>query len=215
MKRFLLSFLLLGAVATGAVAQSAQYQDAMKKQTGDLDSSSTFEPAALLAKANTFERIADAEKSQWLPYYYAAYCQVMLVFVNPDKSKIDELADKAALNLDKADALNPKNSEIACVRSLVASARLMVDPQTRGMKYGMEAGQQIELAKTYNPENPRVYMLLGQSLLFTPEQFGGSKTKAKANLEVALQKYAAFKPESDIAPHWGESYAKELLSKAQ
>ncbi|MBC9910435.1 hypothetical protein [Chitinophaga varians] len=215
MKRLLLSLFMIGGLATAAVAQSAQYQDAMSKQVADLDSSRSFEPDALVAKINTFERIAEAEKTQWLPYYYAAYCQVMSCFVGQDKSKIDELADKAAANLDKAETLNPKSSEVACIRSLVASARLMVDPASRGMKYGMEAGQQIELAKTYNAENPRVYLLLGQSLLFTPEQFGGSKSKAKVMLETALQKYAAFKPESAIAPHWGEPYAKELLSKAQ
>ncbi|NML35681.1 hypothetical protein HHL17_00600 [Chitinophaga sp. G-6-1-13] len=215
MKRLLLSLFMIGGLATVAVAQSAQYQDAMSKQVSDLDSSGSFAPDALVAKINTFERIAEAEKTQWLPYYYAAYCQVMSCFVGQDKSKIDELADKAAANLDKAETLNPKSSEVACIRSLVASARLMVDPASRGMKYGMEAGQQIELAKTYNAENPRVYLLLGQSLLFTPEQFGGSKSKAKVMLETALQKYAAFKPESAIAPHWGEPYAKELLSKAQ
>ncbi|WP_212000080.1 hypothetical protein [Chitinophaga sp. HK235] len=215
MKRLFLSLFLISGLATAAVAQSAQYQDAMLKQTGDLDSSRTFDSEALLAKANTFERIAEVEKTQWLPYYYAAYCQVMMCFVSQDKTKTDELADKASVNLDKAEALSSKNSEIACVRSLVASARLMVDPASRGMKYGMEAGQQIELAKTYNPENPRVYLLLGQSLLFTPEQFGGSKTKAKTMLETAMQKYAAFKSDSAIAPHWGEPYAKELLSKAQ
>ncbi|NSL89940.1 hypothetical protein [Chitinophaga solisilvae] len=215
MKRFIYSLLLLSGLTTGAMAQSAQYQDAMSKQTSDLDSGYVFTPDGLQQKANTFERIADAEKSQWLPYYYAAYCNIMHAFLLQDKSKIDPLADKAEASLDKAEALSPKNSEIACIRSLIASARLTVDPMTRGMKYGMEAGQQIQLAKTYNPENPRVYMLLGQSFLFTPEQFGGSKVKAKENLEVAVQKYAAFKAESPIVPHWGELYTKELLSKAQ
>ncbi|CAL1520601.1 hypothetical protein [Chitinophaga sp. MM2321] len=215
MKRIFLSLFLTGGLAIAAMAQSAQYQDAMTQQTADLDSSSVFNPDGLLQKANTFERIADAEKSQWLPYYYAAYCDIMIAFMQQDKSKIDPLADKAEANLDKAEALSPKNSEIACVRSLIASARLTVDPQTRGMKYGMEAGQLLEQAKAYNPENPRVYLLQGQSLLFTPEQFGGSKPKAKTMLELALEKYAAFKPDSIIAPHWGEGYTRELLAKAQ
>lgn len=215
MKRFFLAFLIAGSCTTAAMAQSAQYQDAMVKQTADLDSASTFTPDGLQQKSNTFERIADAEKVQWLPYYYAAYMQVMQAFALKDKSQVDALADKAEANLDKADALSPKNSEIACVRSLVATARLTVDPMTRGMKYGMEAAAQLEAAKTLNPENPRVYLLQGQSLLFTPEQFGGSKSKAKTTFDLALEKFAAFKPESNIAPHWGEAYARKLLEASQ
>lgn len=215
MKRIFLSLLFTGSLATAAMAQSAQYQDAMTKQTADLDSSGTFTPDGLQQKSNTFERIADAEKTQWLPYYYAAYMQVMQAFMLKDKSQIDPLADKAEANLDKADALNPKSSEIACIRSLVATARLTVDPMSRGMKYGAEAASLLEEAKAINPENPRVYMLQGQSLLFTPEQFGGSKSKAKTTLELALEKFAAFKPESSIAPHWGEAYTRKLLQATQ
>ncbi|MEV4883152.1 hypothetical protein MRBLMN1_001632 [Chitinophaga ginsengisegetis] len=214
MKRFFLAFLFTGSLAT-AMAQSAQYTDAMTKQTSELDSSGTFTADGLQQKANTFERIADAEKSQWLPYYYAAYAQVMQALILQDKSQIDPLADRAEGNLDKAEALSPKNSEIACIRSLIATARLTVDPMTRGMKYGPEAAALLEQAAEFNPENPRIYMLRGQSLLFTPEQWGGSKSKAKTTLELALQKFAAFKPESGIAPHWGEPYTRKLLEQSQ
>ncbi|MEC5147292.1 hypothetical protein [Chitinophaga sp. 212800010-3] len=215
MKRIILAILFTGGAVTMSMAQSAQYQEAMTKQTSDLDSSGTFTPENLQQKGNTFERIADAEKTQWLPYYYAAYMEVMQAFTLKDKSQLDPLADRAEANLDKAEALSPKNSEIACIRSLVATARLTVDPQSRGMKYGPEAAKQLEIAKEYNPENPRIYMLQGQSLLFTPEQWGGSKSKAKTTLETALAKFAAFKPESNIAPHWGEFYTKKLLEQSQ
>lgn len=213
MKQFLLALLLMGNIVTVS-AQSERYTAAMTKQTADLDSAGTFNPEALQQKGNTFERIADAEKNQWLPYYYAAYTQVMQTFMIKDKSQIDPLTDKASANLDKAEALSPKNSEISCLRSLVATARLTVDPMTRGMKYGPEAAAQLAAAKSYNPENPRVYMLEGQSLLFTPEQWGGSKTKGKETLELALTKFAAFKPESAISPKWGEEYTRKLLQNA-
>ena len=131
-----------------------------------------------------------------------------------DKTQADPLADKATANLDKAEALSPKNSEIACLRSLVASAKLMVDPMNRGAQYGPEAAAQLAAAKSYNPENPRVYLLEGQSLLFTPEQWGGSKSKAQTTLALALTKFAAFKPETAISPKWGESYARTLLQNA-
>ncbi|HEU4554876.1 MAG TPA: hypothetical protein VFS25_18650 [Chitinophaga sp.] len=213
MKQFLL--LLLAVFATAAVkAQSPRYQDAMAKQVALLDQESSYNPQTMLDISNTFERIAAAEKTQWLPYYYAAYAQVMSALMTQDKDKIDGLADKAQANINKADSLQPNNDEVACIRSLIASSRIMVDPQTRGQEYGPESGMQIEKAKQINPENPRVYLLEGQALYYTPEQFGGDKKKAKEVLELALQKYAAFKPASSIAPHWGEAHAKDLLQQA-
>ncbi|MCW3461908.1 hypothetical protein [Chitinophaga nivalis] len=215
MKRIFLSLLFTGGLAVAAMAQSAQYESVMGKEVGELDSSKTYAPDVLQQKSNVFERIAAAEKNQWLPYYYAGYCEVMQALMTKDKEKIDGLADKAEANMDMAEALSPKNSEISCIRSLIATARLIVDPMTRGMKYGPESAAQLEQGKAYNPENPRVYMLQGQSLLLTPEQWGGDKVKGKATLELALQKFAAFKPESPIAPTWGIQHTRELLTKAK
>lgn len=211
MKRMLFSLLLTG-ITVAANAQSEQYNDAMKQQVGMLDSSSTYSAGGMQQLANTFERIAEAEKTQWLPYYYAAYCRVNEAYMAKDKGKVDGLADKALLNIEKALALKGKNSEISCIQSMISSARIAVDPMTRGPKYGPESGAFLEEAKQLDPENPRVYMLQGQSLLYTPEAFGGSKTKAKETLELSLQKYAAFKPENAIAPNWGEAYVKQLLA---
>ncbi|KAA2245626.1 hypothetical protein F0L74_06635 [Chitinophaga agrisoli] len=211
MKQFL--FLLLTAsVAMSARAQSSQYQDAMTKQVALLDDGASYNPQTLQDISNVFERIAATEKTEWLPYYYAAFAQVMTAFVQEDKSKIDPLADRAEANINKADSLKKNSDEIACIKSLVASARIMVDPPSRGAQYGPESGMMIQKAKQLNPENPRVYLLEGQALYFTPEAYGGDKAKARETLQVALQKFAAFKPASNIEPHWGEAQAKQLLN---
>lgn len=211
MKRMLFS-LVAAAITFSASAQSEQYEGAMKQQLSLLDSASTYSANGMQQLANTFERIAEAEKTQWLPYYYAAYCRVNEAYMAKDKSKVDGLADKALVNIEKAQALKGKDSEISCIQSMISSARIGVDPMTRGMKYGPESGAYLEEAKQLNPENPRVYMLQGQSLLYTPEAFGGSKTKAKETFELALKKFAAFKPESALAPNWGEHYVKQLIA---
>ena len=59
---------------TASFAQSDKYVPAMKANISQLDSMMGKGNAAELA--NNFERIGDAEKTQWLPYYYAAYCTV-------------------------------------------------------------------------------------------------------------------------------------------
>lgn len=211
MKRFLLSMLFVSAVTFAVKAQSPRYQEAMEKNVAILDKQST--PEELQQAANTFDRIAEAEKNQWLPYYYAAYCRVMEALGSKDPAAIDALADKALWNANKADSLSKNNSEVACIMSLIATSRINVDPMARGRKYGPVAAGYLEDAKKYNPENPRIYMLEGQSLYYTPEQFGGSKAKAKEKFELSLQKFSSFKPESNIAPHWGEEYTKGLVAK--
>jgi len=214
MKRFLLSLVVMAGISSATMAQSAQYEQTMAKNIGELDSTATFTPDALLQKAGLFERIGGAEKSQWQPYYYAAYCNVMSSLMQKDKSKVDGLADQAEADLTKAEQLNGNASEIACIKSLIATARLTVDPMNRGEQYGMISAKALEEGKQLNAENPRVYLLQGQALLYTPEAFGGSKTGGKALLEVALQKYAAFKPAGKLDPNWGEGYAKQLLQQA-
>jgi hypothetical protein len=213
MKTFVLSFCLLVTTFSMTFAQSAQYQSAMSKQLALLDDPANRGPEKMQEIANTFERIAAAEKTQWLPYYYAAYCYVMNALSEKDKSKVDAIDDKAQAAIEKAESLSPKNDEIYCVKSLVATARIGVDPMTRGMQYGTEAATWLTQAGQINKENPRVDLLQGQSLYYTPEQFGGSKEKAKEKFELALKKFAAFKPASVIAPHWGEEYTKQLLAK--
>ena len=119
-------------------AQSEKYIAAMKSNIADVDSSFKT-PAALISLANNFERIATAEKNQWLPYYYAAFCQVNSGLTDPDKSKSDAIADKATAMLNKADSLEPNNSEISCIKSMIATCHMLVNPMQRYMEYGPEA----------------------------------------------------------------------------
>src|SRR5690242_3391531 len=51
---------------------------------------------------NTFERIGNAEKSRWEPYYYAAFGYVLMAAGEQDLSKKDPLLDLAKASVDKA-----------------------------------------------------------------------------------------------------------------
>jgi hypothetical protein len=125
--------------------------------------------------------------------------------------KIDPVADQAEALINKAAAITNNNSEVFVVKKMIATLRMMADPMNRYMKYGPIAAESLETAKKLNPENPRVYYLEAQDKFFTPEQFGGSKTEAKKLFELALQKFASFKPESNIHPTWGKAMAESFL----
>ena len=201
-------------LATVTLAQSEKYLASMKANIAAIDTSFK-NPANLLDLANKFERIATAEKTQWLAFYYAALCQVNYTYMEQDKSKIDAIADKATELIDKADALQPNNSEISCLKSMIASAHMMVNPMQRFMEYGQEAQTFIDAAMQQDPTNPRPEYLKGQALKYTPEQFGGGCATAKPVLQSSLAKHNAFKPASEIHPNWGKQRVEQLISECK
>ena len=134
MKKLVL-FAAIICFASLTFAQSDKYASAMKANIALMDSMMVKGNDAELA--NNFERIGDAEKTQWLPYYYAAYCTVMQAYTEKDNSKKDAIADKAQQLIDKAEAiLGKENSETDVIKSMIATAHMMVDPQSRYMTYG-------------------------------------------------------------------------------
>ncbi len=211
-KLFLLSAVII--LTINASAQSEKFIAAMKSNIAAIDTSFK-NPANLLSLANNFERIATAEKNQWLAYYYAAYCQVNYTYREQDKSKIDAIADKATMLIDKADSLQPNNSEISCLKSMIASAHMMVNPMQRYMEYGPESASYIDAAMQQDPTNPRPEFLKGQGLKYTPEQFGGGCATAKPVLQSSLDKYNKFKPASELHPNWGKQRVELLLSECK
>jgi len=213
MKKSILFFSVM-IIAACSFAQSEKYMSAMKNNITAIDTAFK-NPQNLLSLANNFERIALAEKNQWLPYYYAAFCQVNYTYMEQDKSKVDAIADKATWLINKADSLQPDNSEISCIRSMIASSHMMVNPMQRYMQYGPESSAQLEKAMQQDTTNPRPYYLKGQGLKYTPEQFGGGCKTASPLLQTAVEKYAAFKPASDIAPNWGRQRTEMLLNECK
>jgi hypothetical protein len=182
----------------------------MKKNIELLDSAKTS--ADFQNVANAFERIGDAEKTQWLPYYYAGLALTRIGWIDQKVDK-DANAGKIKTLCDKADAID-KNSEILSIRNMAATQEMMVDPQTRWQTYGMEASADLQKGMQLDPNNPRLYYLQGMSLFNTPEQFGGGKDKAKPVFEksVELFKKQEHKP---LYPSWGQDQAEQMLAKCQ
>jgi tetratricopeptide (TPR) repeat protein len=208
MKYMLFSFMMLGALVT--YAQSDKYVAAMKKTLDLYDSAKTI--AQFQTVANTFERIGDAEKTQWLPYYYAGLALSTAGWIDPTLDK-DENSTRINTFCDKAETLD-KNSEIYVLRNMSATQQMLVDPQTRWQTYGMKASAYLQEAIKLNPDNPRIYYLQGESLLGTPPAFGGGKDKAKPLFEKAIAMFKVDKPKP-MWPNWGLEQAEAGLVKCQ
>jgi hypothetical protein len=215
-KYLILTLLFLSS--TTIFAQNEKYQRVMQERITAMENINSADGLREISAA--FERIADAEKNQWHPYYYAAYTQILSGYILMDKpasnlpSVLDPIADKAEILIKKADALSPENSEIYVVKKMIASIRMMADPMSRYMQFAPLAAQALEKAKKINPDNPRVYFLEGQDKLYTPEQFGGSKTEAKKLFELAMVKFERFTLQTPLDPSWGRSATQNLLNQS-
>jgi len=214
MKKYI--FFLLAAVSmqVAAFSQSDKYIAAMEKNLNQFDSAKTVEDFTKLA--NTFERIGDAEKTQWLPYYYAGLAlstsgwMPALTDKDANAARINSFCDKAE-SIATADA---DKAEIQAVRNMSATQQMMVDPQNRWMSYGQTAGQALEKGLKLDANNPRLYYLKGMSLFGTPEQFGGGKDKAKPVFEKAAELYKQQKP-AKLYPRWGEKQTNEMIEQCK
>jgi tetratricopeptide (TPR) repeat protein len=206
--RITLALLMLATVVN---AQNARLENALLKNLAAIHEAKTTEEVQ--TATNAFERIADAEKTDWLSQYYAGYANIFTGMHQDDNAKKDEYYDRALGYINKADELSPDNSEVYVIKSWVLGMKIGVDPMNRGRTLGPESSALIAKAVELNPENPRAHFLRGQSALYTPEQYGGGKAIAKKYLETAVEKFKTFKPSSPAMPSWGEKQAQEALEK--
>src|SRR5688500_7413999 len=104
---FMLSAILIASFSFAQMPD--KFVKAMEAKIAAVDT--TISVQGLTDLANAFERIADAEKNQWLAYYYAAFCNAsagLMTGAGGDMmaakaDKTDPYADKADKQIKKAE----------------------------------------------------------------------------------------------------------------
>lgn len=193
--------------------------DAQKLQApvARLDNASTVKDYQQLA--NDFAKLAETVKTQWLPYYYAAFCNAKIGWLSQDDpDNIEGYANKADAQIKKAQSLldtvtqKKELSEVYCVLSMINRSRVYMNPAVYGQQYGPIATNYVQMAEKLNAGNPRAIYLEGWEKFATPKMWGGDKVKAKALLQDAQQKLAA-NTSSGVEPHWGKKEVDDLLKQ--
>ena len=203
---------IISMLIAGIVGAQTKFEGAMAKGLEQLKAAKTAED--MTTASAFFERVGDAEKDKWLPYYYAAYANYLTGWMNPKADK-DKVAEKSKDLISKAEAIDQNNSELFCLRQMTAIQQMVVDPMTRYQTYGAEARAALDNATKADPNNPRIYYLNGQTLMNTPEAFGGGKAVAKKLFEKAVELYKNFQPASPLHPTWGKEESEKLLAACQ
>jgi len=213
MKKYLLSF-ALAFVSLTAFAQ-ADYDKIMSDKIAKIETCKTPEDFQTLA--NDFQRIGSKESSKWLPAYYAAFSTIQkgrVMMRNGNTQALDGVADEAEKYLATAQNLaGADNAEIRLLKKMSYSLRMMVNPQQRYMTDGARATEEMNTAEKLEPDNPRIALIKAEDVYFTPEQFGGSKTKGLEMFKDALAKFNAYKPKTALDPNWGKAEAEYFISQ--
>jgi hypothetical protein len=186
------------------LSAQTQFEQGMTKAGGLWKEGKITEASAM------YERIASAEKNNWLPNYYVALINTTSVFTEKDKTKINLLLTKAQDALDVEMIKDQNNAELYVMQALIYTGWVVADPMTNGMVYSAKVMEAYAKAKAIDSNNPRA--VFGEA----DYQLGGAKwtgvdTKPLcAQVDKAIELFATFKPETAFSPKWGLERALEV-----
>jgi tetratricopeptide (TPR) repeat protein len=182
-----------------------QFEQGMGKAFGLWGEGKSSEASAL------FERIASAEKNNWLPNYYVALVNTTDAFDPKNKVNVPALLDKAQKALDEAAGISFDNPEIMVLQAMIYTAWLVQDPMTNGMKYSALAMKEYEKALAIAPNNPRAVFGKAEFEIGGAKYWGTDTKPMCEQIAKSIDLFANFKPESPFHPKWGLDRAQETL----
>lgn len=160
---------------------------------------------------NLFERIANAEKDNWLPHYYIAQINSIRSWNVKDETVLKAQLDKAHEHLNIAMAISKNNPELLVMQGQIYTNWVAFDGRTYGMKYAAKVTELYNKAYKIAPKNPRVVMCKADWAMGSARYFGQDPKPYCEELESSLALFDAFKAESKYHPTWGKNRAKEAI----
>ncbi len=187
-------------IATLSLNAQTAYENAMTKGL------ELMESRDLQAASQQFERIAKAEKENWLPTYYVALTHVQSSWGQLGKEKTLLHMKKAQEFIDQADLLSPNNPEIMVLQGMLNTCWITYDSGVYGMKLSGATTAIYEKAFKLAPDNPRVASNRAQWLMGTAQFFGKDVTVYCDEVKKAVQLFE-LEIVDGFAPSWGKEQA--------
>ena len=165
--------------------------------------------------SNLFERIANAEQDNWLPYYYVAQINTINSFGEKDEKRLKQQLEKAQEFLDIANRISPNNPELLVQQAMTYTAWIAYDGATYGMTHSGKVVALYNEALKIAPENPRVVFSKAEWDMGAAAYFGQDTAPFCKDVEHSLELFANFKPEGPFYPNWGADRAKTILEQCK
>lgn len=178
------------------------------------DSDRFVKAAALFEKAGTQDpRSCDAFYWQGVAEFHRLLNLLGQKQTKTTRKEAGEAMQSAIDSLEKALRLNARHAESHILLSTVYGMSIG-EHSARAIWLGPRVMDHKKLAIKYDPDNPRVWYLIGMSQFHGPGMLGG-KNEALQNLLKAekLFEKQADKPRTDLDPNWGRSNCLAFIGK--
>ncbi len=213
MKKVIISIAILLTALAGR-SQSKEFAGAMGEALSRCAGCKTIDDFQSLG--NRFGLIANAEKTEWLPLYNQANCYIIMSFMEPgDAAKKDSYLDVAEQSIQKMIALAPKEPEVYALQAMFYSARLVVDPMSRGQKYSALSAQAVGTALGLDPANPRAQFIKLRNEMGSAQFFGKDPKEYCPQVAELLKNWDNYKVKSPLYPAWGKQQVEEMLKECK
>lgn len=200
-----LLIVLLTFYSYGSFAQTA-YEKAMSEALQLWEAGNNTEAAAKL------ERIAAAEKKQWLPSYYQALILITESFRATDATQRAQLVQGGNTIISQKSTLGA-SSEWLVLKALSLTSELTADPMNLGQKLSPKIIDTYQQALKADPENPRAMSGLAEFQIQTKKFTGGNIDKEYKDLQKALSLYENDQHNEPFYPSWGKDRAEAMIQK--
>ncbi|MFH0761008.1 MAG: hypothetical protein V2A67_05860 [Bacteroidota bacterium] len=210
MKKIML-FIAILSVALAGMSQSKEFTSAMSEGITQLAECKTIDDYQTLG--NRFSVIANAEKAEWLPFYYHSYCYILMSFIEQaDAAKKDAYLDVAEKSINKMIELAPQESEVYVLQGMMYSARLLVNPIERGQEYSAISAQAIGTALGLDVNNPRAKLMKLRNDMGTATFFGKDPKEFCPQASEILASWDNYKVKSPLYPSWGKNQLATIVA---
>lgn len=207
MKKLLITCLLNLIIGATAIAQS-QYELGMEKALALMENNEPKKASDL------FERLAEAEKDNWLPYYYASQIKIIESLSMNDMVKKEQQLEEAQELLDQALLFAEEDSvEVMVLQAMLHTSRLTIDPNLYGMNLSPIITRIYTNASEKAPNNPRVMMSKAEWNMGAAKYFGEDPKQYCDEIQASLELYGKEVVQKKYYPSWGEDRAKMLIAR--
>ncbi|WP_291133338.1 hypothetical protein [Flavobacterium sp. UBA7682] len=191
------------------LSAQTQFEQGMGKSLGLWGEGKAQEASDLM------ERIAAAEKTNWLPNYYVALINTTEAFKPANKANAVALIEKAQKAQDEASMISQNNPELLVMQAMIYTALIVQDPMVNGMKYSPKVMELYTKAKLIAPENPRAVYCKAEFEINSAPWTGADVKKLCQDLQSAIPLFEKFKQETPFHPNWGLERAQEALKNCK
>jgi tetratricopeptide (TPR) repeat protein len=151
----------------------------------------------------------------YLHYYIALadYRLTTFYFASNNKQEAEQYNSEAQKYLEKAMEKDPGFGESFALYSFLLGYEIALHPE-RAMSLGPKSSEYSAKAFEKDPDNPRINLMQGISLLYTPEAYGGGTDKAIEFLEKSIRLFEKENIKDSLKPSWGKEEAYTFLARA-